>query len=109
MQETAERRIKIIKYLCKCRETTVAHLSLMFGVSERTIRRDLFLLSLKHPIEVRQGKNGGVYVMEGYRVDKHYLKDNQEELIRKYVEIVPAEEKAVLLAILSDFAKPKVS
>ena len=109
MQDTAERRIKIIKYLCKCRETTVAQLAVMFGVSERTIRRDLLLLSLEHPVDVRQGKNGGVFIMEGYRVDKHYLKDSQEELIRKYVEIVPAEEKAVLLAILSDFAKPKVS
>ena len=109
MQETAERRIAIIKYLCKCRETTVAHLALMFDVSERTIRRDLLLLSLEHPIELRQGNNGGVYVMEGYGLNKHYLKESQEELIRKYVEKVPDDEKAILLSILSEFAKPKVS
>ena len=108
MQETAERRIAIIKYLCKCRETTVVHLAVKYGVSERTIRRDLFLLSLHHPIDVRQGKGGGVSVIGNYGLDAEYLKAAQEELIRKYVEQVPDDEKAILLSILSDFGRPKV-
>ena len=109
MKETAERRIAIIKYLCKCRETTVAHLSVKYGVSERTIRRDLLLLSLHHPIDVRQGNGGGVFIVGDYGLDKRYLKEGQEDLIKKYVEEVPDDEKEILLSILSDFGKPKVS
>ena len=109
MQEAAERRIAIIKYLCECRSTTVEHLAEKYGVCERTIRRDLGMLTLYYPIEMRQGYNGGVYLDDRYHLYKQYLKGSQEELIRKYVEQVPDEEKAILLSILSDFGKPKVS
>ena len=58
MIDTAERRIEIIKYLCRCRKTTVAHLAVEFGVGESTIRRDLTFLTLKHPIETKRGHDG---------------------------------------------------
>ena len=109
MKDTAERRIEIIKYLCKCRASTVEQLAFEFEVSTKTISRDLTLLSLSHPIEVRQGRGGGVFVMEGYRLGKVYLKDRQETVIRKYIEIAPVEDKEDLESILTDFAKPKVS
>ena len=109
MKDTAERRIEIIKYLCKCRFSTVSQLAFEFNVSKRTIRRDLLLLSLSHPIEIRQGSGGGVYVMEGYRLGKVYLKDKQEKVIKKYIEIAPEEDKDVLTSILTDFSKPNAS
>ena len=107
MQETAERRIRIIKYLCKCRETTVEHLACRYGVSERTIRRDLLTLSLNHPIEMRQGKGGGVYIMDGYRLGVKYLNENQEKLIRDCAENADEKDKEVFESILMDFCKPK--
>ena len=47
--------------------------------------------------------------MEGYRLGKVYLKDRQETVIRKYIEIAPIDDKEDLESILTDFAKPKVS
>ena len=39
---TAERRLEILKYLCKARKTTMGQLAEMFGVSIRTIQRDIY-------------------------------------------------------------------
>lgn len=38
---TAERRDEIIKLLCRRRHETIPNLAFEFGVSERTIRRDI--------------------------------------------------------------------
>ena len=45
MQETAERRSEIMKILCRRRSETVKNLAFELGVSERTIRRDIEILS----------------------------------------------------------------
>ena len=109
MKDTAERRIEIIKYLCRCRKTTVAHLAVEFGVGESTIRRDLTFLTLKHPIETKRGHDGGVYISDKYYLYKQYLTNEQESLIRKYIEQAPEEEKSIWISILSDFSKPNAS
>ena len=83
MIDTAERRIEIIKYLCKCRTSTVEQLAFEFKVSTRTIRRDLLLLSLKHPVEIKQGNGGGVCAKEGYRLGMVYLKETQVDVLKK--------------------------
>lgn len=38
---TAERRLEIYKYLCLARKATMPQLAKMFGVSVRTIQRDI--------------------------------------------------------------------
>ena len=109
MIDTAERRIEIIKYLCRCRKTTVAHLAVEFGVGESTIRRDLIFLTLNHPIETKRGHDGGVYISDKYYLYKQYLTNEQESLIRKYIDQAPEEEKSIWISILSDFSRPNAS
>ena len=38
---TAERRLEILKYLCRYRRATMPKLAEKFGVSVRTIQRDI--------------------------------------------------------------------
>lgn len=66
MQGRAERRSEIMKLLCRRRSETIRNLAFEFEVSERTIRRDIEILSLNEPIYTQVGRyGGGVYVEEG--------------------------------------------
>lgn len=52
----------------------------LFNVSVRTIYRDIETLSCAGiPVISQQGVNGGIHLMEGYRVDKQVL--TKDELI----------------------------
>ena len=55
-----------MKLLCRRRSETIRNLAFEFEVSERTIRRDIDILSLNEPIYTQVGRyGGGVYVEEG--------------------------------------------
>lgn len=56
---TAERRNEIMRVLCRKRHETVLNLAKEFGVSERTILRDVVALSLTEPIYTQCGRYGG--------------------------------------------------
>ena len=54
---TAERRLEILKYLCKFRKATMPHLAKIFGVSVRTVQRDVLEIEATFhvPLDVRCG------------------------------------------------------
>ena len=56
---TAERRYEIMKVLCRRRYATIRDLASEFGVSMRTVQRDIEALSRSEPIYTRFGKYGG--------------------------------------------------
>jgi predicted DNA-binding transcriptional regulator YafY len=55
-----ERRKEIIRILIFSKKITVPLLALRFGVSEKTIRRDLKELILEYPIKSVSGNGGGI-------------------------------------------------
>ena len=55
----AERRQLILDLLCQRRRETISNLAAELGVSERTIRRDVEMLTLRYPIETVCGRYGG--------------------------------------------------
>ena len=56
---TNERREKIMRILYAKGHCTTSELAENFGVSERTVRRDIGLLSLSKPNYTKSVKNGG--------------------------------------------------
>ena len=63
---TAERRLEIMKLLCKERYMKMIDLAEMFSVSVRTIQRDIEELTFIIPLYAKSGRyDGGVYVKEG--------------------------------------------
>lgn len=67
---TAERRLKLMSLLCKRRHETMSNLATEFGVSVRTIQRDIDEISDMVPVYVKTGRyEGGVYMMDGYSSD----------------------------------------
>lgn len=84
----AERRIEIIKLLCRRRKEKVKNIASEFGVSERTIRRDIETLSLIYPIYTQSGReSGGVYILDTYSFEKMYMSSGQIELLEKVLAV----------------------
>ena len=110
----AERRLEIMKILCRRRHETIGRLAEEFGVSTRTIQRDIDILSITEPLFTQQGKyNGGVYVVEGYSIDRMYMRESEIEVLKKLLKaaevnigLLTAEERIVLTELISQYTKP---
>lgn len=112
---TAERRTAILKTLCRRRYETISNLATAFGVSERTIRRDIDVLSCTEPIYTQPGRCGGVYVVDGYWMDLKYMSEEETNVLRKIRDISESQpigfllpgEHEILKRIIRAYAKPK--
>jgi len=112
---TAERRHEMMKILCRRRYETIRNLASEFGVSMRTIQRDIEVLSRTMPIFTRFGKyGGGVYVVENYSIDRMYMTDAELDVLQKlYIaadenaSLLTVDEKSLLGLLISQYSKPK--
>lgn len=69
-----DRLIGILSVLLQQDKVTAPYLAEKFEVSVRTINRDMETLNRSGiPIASGRGKNGGFYIMDGYRVDRTLL------------------------------------
>ena len=93
---TAERRKALMTLLCRRRHETISNIAIAFGVSERTIRRDIAVLSTSEPIYTQAGKYGGVYVMEHYQMDRMYFQDAEAAVCQKLLTIAKTEVPCIL-------------
>lgn len=57
--DAVERRQQILELLCQRRKDTMQNLAAELGVSERTIRRDVEILTRSYPLETVCGRYGG--------------------------------------------------
>lgn len=110
-----ERRNAILKALCRRRYETISNLATEFEVSERTIRRDIDVLSCTEPIYTQPGRYGGVYVMDEYRMDRMYMSEEETDVLCKIRDTQKVQrtgfllpgEYAILERIICAYAKPK--
>ena len=111
---TAERRYEIMKILCRRRYETIRNLASEFGVSMRTVQRDIEVLSGTEPIYTQFGKyGGGVYVVEGYSMDRMYMKNSELDVLQKlyiaadkYEDLLTIDETNLLKSLISQYSKP---
>lgn len=113
--ETAERRKAIMKILCRRRHEHIRNLAKEFGVSERTIRRDIEALSYTEPIYTQTGRYyGGVYVVDGYTIDRMYMATHETMVLLKLYkfaqkhqtcELTP-DEMATLKNVIDVYTRP---
>lgn len=98
-----ERRKAMLEVLCQRGHDTRANLAFEFGVSRRTIEYDIQILSLEYPIYTQQGKGGGIYVSNGFRLTQQCLTCRQTQLLRKISDTLTGEEKQVMQEIIDRF------
>ncbi len=112
---TAERRYEIMRILCRRRYETVANLAREFGVSQRTILRDIEVLSVSEPIYTQCGRyGGGVYVTNNYQMDRMYMTKKELGVLHKLstsaakqeVCALSEEEEKLLHLLISQYTKP---
>ncbi len=110
---TAERRLEILKYLCKKRHATMPELAQRFGVSVRTIQRDIgeIEISFRVPLEIKCGMpDGGVYIIGDYSFDRAYMRTDEIALLEKLKaevgETLSHEELRLLSVIIETYKKP---
>ena len=85
--ETYERRCEIWEKLCIRRYDTIKNLASEFGVSERTIQRDIDIISTKKPIYTTVGRYGGVHVLEE-ALNIKYFSDEEKNLMYKVFDCI---------------------
>lgn len=109
---TAERRLEILKYLCRYRHATMPQLAEIFGVSVRTIQRDIFEIEATFhvPLDIRCGKyDGGVFVKGDYSFDRAYMHEDEIELLVKIHGMVKRKltkkENTLLSRIINTYTK----
>lgn len=114
---TAERRLEIMRVLCRRRHETVSNLAEEFGVSTRTILRDLEVLSVTEPIYTQCGRyKGGVFVTTDYTMSKMYMTETELSVLRKLASfaetksvcILKKDERRVLENIILQYTKPNI-
>lgn len=72
-----DRLIGILSILLQKEKVTAPFLAEKFEVSRRTINRDIEdICKAGIPLVTTQGKNGGISIMEGYRMDRTLLTDS---------------------------------
>mgnify|MGYP003589247321 FL=1 len=100
-----ERRQEIMETLCHRRQETMNNLAFEFGVSIRTIRNDIDILSLSYPLETVRGRyGGGVRVMDGFYMNRKYLKPEQRDLLVRLRASLSGKDLGIMNGILQEFA-----
>lgn len=103
-----ERRMEIMEVRCYRRQDTMKNLANEFGVSIRTIRNDIDYLSLSYPLETIRGRyGGGVRVMDGFYMNRKYLKPEQQKLLERLSVSLTGSDLNVMESIFKDFALSK--
>lgn len=76
-----------------------------FGVSEKTIRRDVEELMCSHPVETVRGRyGGGVKVSDWYHPTRSTLCPEQIALLKKLAPSLQGKDLTVMNSIFSQFA-----
>ena len=99
----SERRNAILEDLCIRRFEKVSNLAFQYGVTERTIRNDILILSLEYPIYTAKGNGGGIYVDENFRLGKVFLKSEQQELLERILPWLDEKDAEVMKSIIKTF------
>lgn len=103
--DAVERRQQILELLCQRRKDTMQNLAAELGVSERTIRRDVEILTRSYPLETVCGRyGGGVRVADWYHLDRQRMSPRQTALLRQLATGLQGEDLEVMEQILLKFA-----
>lgn len=108
---TAERRLEIYKYLCLARKATMPQLAKKFGVSIRTIQRDIFEIeaTFHAPLEIKPGIYGGITVLGDHTLDRAYMCEEELSLLQKIQALVrdqvSEQENALLSQLIKKYAR----
>ena len=102
------RLIGIVSILLQKDKVTAPYLAEKFEVSRRTINRDIEeICKAGIPIVTTQGRNGGISIMEGYKLDKTLLTTSEIEAIITGLKSLDSITKTKKYENIVDKLKPR--
>ena len=93
---------------CQCRLGGNLTFSAEFGVTTRTIRKDIQALSPGYPIYTQQGGAGGIFIEESYKPYINTLSTDELKTLRDVYEHAEGEQKKILLQIIHKYGPDKL-
>lgn len=88
---TESRLFKILYYLLDRKRATAPELAAEFEVSPRTIYRDVEALSsVGIPIYTEPGRNGGIYLLQNFILDRAILSENEKQEVLTAIQSISA-------------------
>lgn len=103
-----DRLMGILAVLMEIEKTTAPYLAQRFEVSRRTISRDIDTLCRAGiPLVTLQGKNGGISVAEGYKLNAKLLTTGELEAILTGLEGLDSVSKAADYRHLAEKLRPQ--
>ena len=88
-----ERQRAIIEVLKSCKHETIRNLAFEFGVSARTIRRDIDALSVTEPISTKPGCHGGVSYVGKKQLPFQYMSEEETNVLIKLSDLVHNQQE----------------
>jgi predicted DNA-binding transcriptional regulator YafY len=104
---TGERRSEIIRILTARRRETMRNLARELGVTPRTIRTDILVLTADYPLETRRGNGGCVKVAEWFHPHRNILTAEQQRVLSQMIAIGDERQAKVLRELLVEYGSPK--
>lgn len=105
-----DRLIGILSILLQQEKVTAPYLADKYEVSRRTINRDIeALCKAGIPLVTTQGKNGGISIMDGYRIDKTLLTSQDMQAIMAGLKSLDSVSKTARYQHLMEKLNPGAS
>lgn len=105
-----DRMIGILSILLQKEKVTAPYLAETFEVSRRTINRDIEALCMAGiPLVTERGANGGISIMEGYKIDRTLISTSEMQAILTGLKSLDSVSKTNRYAQLMEKLSPGAS
>ena len=102
-----ERRAEIMRILIACRHETADRLAAELGVTARTIRTDIAVLTVDYPLETSRGNGGCVKVADWYHPHRNIFSQEQQSTLYQLMETATLQQREVLRQMLLEYGSAK--
>lgn len=101
-----ERRAEIMRILTVRRRETMRCLADELGVTDRTIRNDINILTSEFPVDTIRGSGGGVKVADWYHPHKHILTAEEQTVLMQLLSKSDLYQQGVVTGIITTLGSP---
>ncbi len=101
-----ERRTQLFELMCERRHETIDNLAFEFGVSRRTIRYDIEILTCSYPIYTTKGTGGGVHIVDEYRCGIRYMTNEEIKFLESVSATLDGDDASKLQKIIGKYKLP---
>lgn len=98
-----ERREEIMRILIVRRHETMQVLADELGVTDRTIRNDITILTAKYPLKTSRGVGGGVSIPDSFNPYKNIFSIEQINVLEELMPKADEHQQTVIQQMLAAF------